>query len=96
MVTFFPVTNDWRSSSCVGVSRLVGIGGTWQEAKRFVSPMLSNRMCSREVMEPPGRERPLIYTLWTRLRPGSRTSDFTNGAHRMQRGCQEDNHPRGN
>lgn len=29
----------------------------------FVPPMLVNRMCSREVMEPPGGEGPLIYTL---------------------------------
>lgn len=82
-----PVTNvlnsdtseKWRSSCRVGVRGLVGIGGTWQDAVGFVSPMLGNRMCSREVMERPEGEGPLIYTLWTWLRPGSRPSNLLMG-----------------
>lgn len=44
-----------------------------------VSPMLGNRMCSREVVECPGGERPLIYIHWARLRPGSRHSNLLMG-----------------
>ncbi len=73
-------SEKWRSCCRVGVRLgFAGIGGTWQEAVGFVSPMLGNRMCSREVMERPGGERPLIYTLRTRLRPGSRSSNLLMG-----------------
>lgn len=70
---------NWKRSCDVGMRGPVGIGGTWMETEGFVSPMLGDRMCSREVTVYPGGVRPLIYALWTWLRPGSRPSNLQMG-----------------
>lgn len=49
-----PVTNCTVTEGLIGVRRLDGSGGTWQEPVGFVSPMLVDRMCSREVMHRAG------------------------------------------
>lgn len=73
-----------------------GFGGTWQEAGGFVSPMLGDRTCSREVMDRSrGREASDLHT----LNPATTlvmALKFTNGAHTTQSRYNKDNHPRGN
>ncbi len=73
--------HKWKLRKCcrVGVRGLCGSEGTWQEVVGFVSSMLGYRMCIREVMDYPWGERPLIYALWTWLRPGSRPADLQMG-----------------
>ncbi len=64
-------SENWRSSCHVSKWRVAGTEGTQHEVMGLVSPLLGNRMCSREVMDCPRGERPLIYALWTQFQPGS-------------------------